>query len=90
MEWCTAPQRAGYLLPVAAQLGHLDGPVGFGTLHAQGVAAAVGGEDRSPIGDVVGLAADAAVLAAHACAWLWSREVGTKMFGPCTSLLWIR
>ena len=73
MEWHIA-LRAGYLLPVAAQLGHLDGPMGFGTLHAQSVSAAVGREDWTSIGgvlrrraDIVGLEADAAdILVAHA------------------------
>ena len=71
-------ERAGYPLPIAAQLGHLGGPARFGALHAQSVAAAVGGENRSSIGgvlrrraDIVGLEADVAdleaVVVAHAC-----------------------
>ena len=60
-------ERAGYLLPVAAQLGYLDGPVGLGTLQAQSVAAAVGGEDRSSVGNIVAIAADVAdVVVTHA------------------------
>ena len=82
MEWHIA-LRAGYLLPVAAQLGHLDGPMGFGTLHAQSVSAAVGREDWTPIGgvlrrraDIVGLEADAAdILVAHAFLALVQIEV---------------
>ena len=52
MEWPIA-ERAGYLLPIAAQLGHLGGPMGFGTLQTQSLAAAVGGEDRSSISGVL-------------------------------------
>jgi len=89
-------ERAGYLLPVAAQLGHFGGPVGFGTLHAPRVAAALV-EDRSSIGGIVVIFADLAdhadleATAAHASAWLWPNERLAKMilqYEPRCHLLW--
>ena len=56
MEWRIA-KRTGYLLVVAAHFRHLGGPMRFGALHAQGVAAAVGKQDWSSVRTIFRLAA---------------------------------